>query len=100
MSNNSKSIIVTESLSNACSIHTIEVHHENFPELRIEGITVEQAAEHLADRLSASLDNVSDPSHRESVRLALTDVRAFLDREGAVYPARDLSWANTRTEDT
>jgi hypothetical protein len=100
MNNNSKSIIVTDSLCSACDVHTVEIYHENFPELRVEGVSAEQAADHLADRLLAALDNVSDVSHRKAVRLALVDVRAFLDREGAVHLARDLSGVNPRRENT
>ena len=59
--------------------------------MRIEGMTAEQAADYLADRLTAALDNVSDPTHSEAVRVAIDDTRAFLDREGAVHPGRDLS---------
>src|SRR5690242_16565448 len=38
MSNDPKRIIVTESLCNACSTHNVNVHHEHFPEMRIEGM--------------------------------------------------------------
>jgi hypothetical protein len=100
MTNNSESIVVTESLCSACDVHTVEIYHENFPELRVEGMSAEQAANHLADRLEAALDNVSDLLHRKSVHLALVDLRAFLDREGAVDPARDVSGTNTRRGDT
>jgi hypothetical protein len=33
---------------------------------------------------------VADPAHREPVRQAIADVKAFLDRKGDVHPARDL----------
>jgi hypothetical protein len=38
----------------------------------------------------------SHPSHYEAVRVAIDDTRAFLDREGAVHPARDLSGHSKR----
>jgi hypothetical protein len=59
-------------------------------------LTTERAADLLADRLTAALDSVSDPSHREAVRVAIDDTQAFLDRERAVHPARDLSVSGTR----
>jgi hypothetical protein len=59
--------------------------------MRIEWKSAEQAAGHLADRLTATLDSVSDPAHRAAVRVVIDDTRAFLDREGAVHPARDIS---------
>ena len=91
MGKDPRRIIVTECLCNACSTHTVEVYHQSFPEMRIEGMSAEQACAHLAERLRAALDSVSDPSHREAVRVAIDDTRAFLDREGAAHPARDLS---------
>jgi hypothetical protein len=100
MSDDPKRIIVTESLCNACSIDTVHVHHEHFPEMRIEGRTAEQAAGHLVQRLAAALDTVSDPMHCEAVRLAIGDTRAFLDRGGAVHIARDISGPSTREENT
>jgi hypothetical protein len=96
MRNDPRRIIVTESCCQACSVHTVLVHHQNFPEMQIEGMSAKQAADHLVDRLTASLDSAFDPSHREAVQLAIDDARAFLDREGAVHPARDLSRPGTR----
>jgi hypothetical protein len=91
MSADPRRIIVTESCCQGCDVHTVQVYHENFPEMRIEGMSAEQAADHLVDRLTANLDSVSDPSHLEAVRAVIDDTRAFLDREGAVHPARDFS---------
>ncbi len=88
MSADPRRIIVTESCCRACDVHTIQVYHQGFPEMRTEGMTAEQAAEHLADRLRANLDFVSDPSHSEAVRVAIDDSRAFLGPEGATHPAR------------
>jgi hypothetical protein len=84
-------IIVTESCCQACSGHTVLVHHERFPEMRVEGMTAEAAAGHLANRLSASRDSVSDPAHREAIGGALADTQAFLDRKGPAHPGRDVS---------
>ena len=91
MSADPRRIIVTESCCQACDVHTVQVYHRSLPEMRIEGLTSQRAADILANRLTASLDSVSDPSHREAVRVAIDDTRAFLDREEAVHPARDLS---------
>ncbi len=96
MSADPRRIIVTESCCQACDVHTVQVFHQNFPEMRIEGMSAEQAADHLADRLSAALDSVPDPLHSEAVRVAIDDARAFLDREGAFHPARDPSGPGTR----
>lgn len=96
MSADPRRIIVTESCCPACDVHTIQVHHQGFPEMRIEGMTAEQAAEHLADRLTAVLENVSDPSHSEAVRVAIGDTRAFLGPEGATHPARNSAGTTPR----
>jgi hypothetical protein len=95
MSSDPRRIIVTESLCEACSTHAVHVHHENFPEMQIEGESAEQAARHLVERLAAALDSVSDPTHCQAVRLAIGDARTFLDREGAVHVARDVSRIGT-----
>lgn len=86
-----KRIIVTESCCHSCSVHTVRVHHENFPELRIEGVSAEVAAGHLANRLAAAHDSVTDLAHREAIRGALDDMRAFLERQGPTHPGRDLA---------
>jgi hypothetical protein len=91
---------VTDSCCQACDVHTVEVYHQSFPEMRAEGMSAEQAADHLVDRLTASLDSVSDPSHRKAVRTVIDDTRAFLDRGGADHPARDISVPATRWKDT
>jgi hypothetical protein len=96
MSADPRRVIVTDSCCQACDVHTVQVYHQYFPEMRAEGMSAEQAAEHLVDRLTATLDSVSDPSHLEAVRAVIDDTRAFLDREGAIHPARDLSGPGPR----
>jgi len=91
MSVDPRRIIVTESCCQGCSVHTVQVHHQNFPEMRIEGTSAEHAAEYLSGRLTAVLDTVSDPSYSEAVRAAIDDTRAFLNRQGVPHPARDIS---------
>jgi len=90
MSADPKRIIVTESCCHSCNVHTVLVHHQTFPELRIEDLSAEKAAGHLANRLGAALDSALDPSHREAIQLALADAQAFLDREGFAHPGRDV----------
>jgi hemoglobin len=90
MNADSKRLIVLASSCQACDVHTIRVHHQNFPELQLEGMTAAQAADHLANRLTTSLDSISDPTQSAAVRAAVADIRAFIDREGAVHPGRDV----------
>ncbi len=90
MNADSRRIIVTETCCPSCSIHTVHVHHQDFPELRVEALSAERAAGHLANRLKAALDTVSEPSRREAVLRALADAQAFLGPEGAAHIARDI----------
>jgi hypothetical protein len=90
-------IIVTDSSCRACSVRTIYVYHENFPEMRIEDISAEQAALHLASRLEIARASASDSLHRDAVRQAIDDVRAFLDRQGAAHVGRDASQQPSRS---
>jgi hypothetical protein len=85
---NPHNVIVTEINCHTCGGENIHVHHQSFPELRIGGQSAGEAAERLASRLESSLDAVSDPAHRVPVQQALADLRAFLNREGPVHPAR------------
>lgn len=90
MSADPKRIIVTESRCPSCSVHVVSVHHEAFPEMRVEALSAERAAGHFVNRLKAILDSTPDPSRREAVLRVLSDVQAFLDREGAAHIARDI----------
>lgn len=90
MDKDPRRVIVTESCCHACSVHTVHVHHEHFPEMRIEDVSAEHAAKHLANRLEAARGTTSDSLHREAVRQAIDDVRAFLDREGPRHLGRDV----------
>ena len=77
MSDATNRIIVADALCCACSTDTVQVHHENFPEMWVEGRSAEEAVDILSDRLSAALDAVSDRVHRDAILSALADVRAF-----------------------
>jgi hypothetical protein len=85
-----KRVIVTEHVCTACGADRINVRHESFSETRIGGPSAEEAAERLANRLEAALDIIVDPLHREPLRQAIADVRAFINREAGVHPAREL----------
>jgi hypothetical protein len=59
------------------SVHALSVYHRNFPEVRGEGSTPEDAAARLAALLSRTLDNVSSDWRRVILERAIEDVRAF-----------------------
>lgn len=77
-----KRIVVTESRCHACDIHSFLVHHQTFPETCIEAMSVDRAAQQLANRLKSALGMVSDLHHRREIRQAIGDARSFLDGEG------------------
>jgi len=79
-------IIVIDTACQAWDVQAVHVCHEQFPELRIEGASAEQAAARLADRMKAALDN-ADPWHRVEVETAIADIQAFLDRKTPVHVA-------------
>ena len=65
-----KRIIVTESRCHACNDHTFVVHHQTFPELRMEAMSAERAARYLANRLEDAIHIVADaaPARRSGWR--------------------------------
>ena len=75
-----RNITVVEDDCHVCGTDRFVVFHPAFPELRVTGSSAEQAAQQLAERLTAELDAVSDPGHRDPVERAITDVRAFLGK--------------------
>jgi hypothetical protein len=90
MNANASKIIVVDNHCGACGTDNVQVYHEHFPELRIMAMSSEEAAERLVVSLETSLGTVTDPFHGDPVRQAIEDIRAFLHREGAAHPARDL----------
>ncbi len=60
--------------------YAVQVHHHDMPELHADGESPEIAAENLANALTREIDSVADDHHREAIRWALDDVRAFVER--------------------
>lgn len=73
-------IVVTPAGHSVLASHTAEVHHRDFPEVRGEGYSPEDAATRLADLLAQSLDSAPSDWRRESLQQAIEDVRAFANR--------------------
>ncbi len=57
--------------------HALSVHHRDFPEVRAEGDSPENAATRLAELLSRALDSVPSDCRRVILQDAISDVRAF-----------------------
>jgi len=73
-------VIVTAGESFGTTAHTSYVHHRDFPEVTGEGSSPEEAAAHLTDRLSLTLDHASSFWRRDCIMQALEDVQAFVER--------------------
>ncbi|MDR3639033.1 MAG: hypothetical protein P4L84_34835 [Isosphaeraceae bacterium] len=69
------------------STHATYVRHQNFPEIRGEGETPEDAARRLAGQLSLALDHAPSQWRREQVQRAIEDVLAFVDQYHCTGPA-------------
>ena len=69
-------IVTTEDYASRLN-HTLSVHHRDFPEVRAEADSPEDAATRLAELLSRTLDSVSSDWRRVILRDAIEDVRAF-----------------------
>jgi hypothetical protein len=57
------------------------VHHRDFPEIRAEGSSQEEAAAHLVNKLTSTLDSALTDWRRQAVDQAIADVRAFLEQK-------------------
>ncbi len=72
-----KRVIVTISSTSSAAC----VHHRDFPEIRAEGSSPEEAAAHLVNKLACALDSALTDWRRQSVDQAIADVRAFVDQK-------------------
>jgi hypothetical protein len=52
-------------------------HHHDYPELRAEGESAEDAVANLVVDLEREIEAAADELHREPLRRALADARAF-----------------------
>jgi hypothetical protein len=63
------------------AIHCLSVHHRDYPEIRGEGRSPEDAAARLAEHLFRTLDNAPSDWRRENLMRAIEDVRVFATRD-------------------
>jgi hypothetical protein len=80
MSNPNQVIVMSEDHA-LHSVHGLSVHHRDFPEVRGEGSSPEDAAARLAELLSRTLDSVPSDCRRETLEHAIEDVRAFAKQD-------------------
>jgi hypothetical protein len=77
MDSDVKKVVVTISGTSSAAC----VHHRDFPEIRAEGSSPEEAAAHLINKLACALDSALTDWRRQSVDQAIADVRAFVDQK-------------------
>jgi hypothetical protein len=76
---NPRQVIITTE-DHPHSVHGLSVHHRDFPEVRGEGGSPEDAAARLIELLSRALDSAPSDWRREHIERAIEDVRAFAKR--------------------
>ena len=69
-------------ITSGATAGTSRVHHRDFPEIRADGQTPLEAAEHLTKQLSRALDSALTNWRRESIQNAVADVQAFSKSAG------------------
>ncbi len=62
------------------SLHSLSVHHRQFPEVHCEAGSPKDAAAHLVEVLSVCLDNAPSDWRRQAILQAIEDVRAFAEK--------------------
>ncbi len=62
-------------VATGATAHTVCVHHRDFPEIRAEGENPEDAANHLANQLTAPSISALTHWRRETMNQAIADVR-------------------------
>jgi hypothetical protein len=68
-------VVLTGARTSVC------VYHREFPEIRAEGASPKEAASHLQNKLSCTLDSALTDWRRQTVESALADVKTFLERQ-------------------
>ena len=62
---------------------SVQVSHNDFPDLRADGDSLQDAAANLVRDLTRTLNDTEDDAHRDSLRRAIVDVQAFIERPAA-----------------
>ena len=62
---------------------TARVYHNDFPDLLADGDSLEDAAANLVQGLTSALGDTEDEAHRDSLRQAIAEVQAFIERPTA-----------------
>ena len=80
MSSDASKVIVEE----GPTAGTVQVHHQDFPEIRSHGETPAAAASHLANQLTRALDSALTAWRRDTIQRAIADVQTFTQASRSV----------------
>lgn len=73
-------VLVAPHTSPDRSVHGVEVHHRDFPELRAVGDTAEEAAARLCQEFCYELEAAGSAYRREAIEKAIAEIREFLGK--------------------
>jgi len=62
---------------------SVQVYHKDFPHLRVDGDSIEDAAANLVQGLTSEINDVVDDPRRDLLRRAIREVQAFIERPEA-----------------
>jgi hypothetical protein len=84
-------VIVEDAVCAGCAVHTKQVHHRDFPEIRAECGSIAEAVAHLAGQLSSARDGTQSHWHHELIDRAIADVAEFLNALAQVRQADEAA---------
>ncbi len=71
-------VILTEGPCDCHTLHNKTLHHSAFPEVQACGCDAHEAAAHLAELLTRTLEHAPSQWRREAIEQAVEDVREYL----------------------
>lgn len=81
-------VIVEDGLCACCSVHTKQLHHRDFPEIRVECGSVAEGVTHLTNQLARAREGIQSVWRREAIDQAIADVGAYFDSLEEGRPVR------------
>jgi hypothetical protein len=75
MSTEASHVVITPGLT----ANTTQVHHRDFPEIRAQGGSAQEAAKQLGNQLTRALDSALTKWRRDTIQKAIDEVRAFAE---------------------
>lgn len=75
-------------------IEYCQMYHRNYPEIRGEGATLQDAANHLMAQVTRILDSAQGPEERAEIEQALADIKTAWASRARQQPRRRDSKAS------